>query len=148
MNETSHKEDGHPESGHPESGHSECGYSLIEAVVAILILAVAILPMASMFDSALTASQSGGDYDKARALAHRTLEEIRALDFERAVEEYESGTLSNCASGKFSCEVEAEFVDGNLAPTTDSKTRMLVAVEVEWDGKSFETSGLVAAGRP
>ncbi len=128
--------------------NEEGGYSLIEAVVAILILAAAILPMASMFDSALTASQSGGDYDKARALAHAALEEIRALDYEEAVEEYESGTLSNCKSGKFFCEVEAEFVDGNLVPTLDSKTRMLVAVEVEWDGKSYETSGLVAASRP
>lgn len=128
--------------------NEEDGYSLIEAVVAILILAVAILPMASMFDSALTASQSGGDYDKARALADRTLEEIRALDYEKAVEEYESGALSNCASEKFSCEIEAEFVDGNLLPTLDSKTRMLIAVEVEWDGKTYETSGLVAAGRP
>lgn len=126
----------------------DTGYSLIEAVVAILILAVAILPMASMFDSALTASQSGGDYDKARALAHRNLEGIRALDYEKAVEEYEDGTLSNCESGKFFCEVEAEFVDENLSPTPDSKSRMLVTVEVEWDGKKYETSGLVAAGRP
>lgn len=116
--------------------------------MAILILGVAILPMASMFDSAMNASESGGDYDKARALAHKTLEEVRALDFERAADEHEAGTLSNCSSGKFACEVEAEFVDGDLAPTTDSKTRMLVAVGVEWDGKSFETSGLVAAGRP
>lgn len=133
---------------HNDDKYFEGGYSLIEAVVAILILAVAILPMASMFDSALTMSQSGGDYDKARALADRTLEEIRALDYEKAVEEYESGTLSNCTSGKFLCEVEAEFVDGDLAPTLDSKTRMLVAVEVEWDGKTYETSGLIAAGRP
>jgi Tfp pilus assembly protein PilV len=128
--------------------HKEGGYSLIEAVVAILILAVAILPMAAMFDSALTASRSGGDYDKARALADRILEEARALDFERAVEEYETGTLSDCSSGKFSCEAEAEFVDHRLAPTSASKTRMLVTVEVGWDGKTYEASGLVAAGRP
>lgn len=128
--------------------HKENGYSLIEAVVAILILGVAILPMAAMFDSALTTSQTGGDYDKARALAHATLEEIRALDYERAVEEYEAGKLSNCASGKFLCEVEAEFVDGTLAPTSESKSRMLVKVVVDWDGKMYETSGLVAANRP
>lgn len=128
--------------------NDEGGYSLIEAVVAILILAAAILPMASMFDSALTASQSGGDYDKARALADQTLEEIRALDFENAVAEYEDGSLSNCESGKFLCEVEAEFVGGDLAPTLDSKTRMLVTVRVEWDEKTYETIGLVAAGRP
>ncbi len=128
--------------------NEEGGYSLIEAVVAILILAAAILPMASMFDSALTASQSGGDYDKARALAHATLEEIRALDFENAVAEYEAGKLSNCESGKFLCDVEAEFVDDNLSPTSASKTRMLVTVKVEWDEKTYETSGLVAAGRP
>lgn len=131
-----------------EKLHKGDGYSLIEVVVAILILAVAILPMASMFDSALTASQTGGDYDKARVLAHRSLEEIRALDYEKAVEEYESGTLSSCNSGKFSCGAEAEFVDGELLPDENSRTRMLVAVEVEWDGKTYETSGLVAASRP
>jgi Tfp pilus assembly protein PilV len=133
---------------HNDDVYSENGYSLIEAVVAILILAIAILPMASMFDSALTASQTGGDYDKARTLADRTLENIRALDYERAVEEYEAGMLSDCASGEFSCGVEAEFVDGNLSPTSASKSRMIFTVEVEWDGKTYETSGLVAAGRP
>lgn len=126
----------------------ESGYSLIEVVVAIIILAVAILPMASMFDSALNATQSGGDYDKARALAHQTLEEVRALDYERAAAEYGSGTVSSCASGKFACEVEAEFVDEDLQPGGGSRTRMLVAVEVGWDGKTYETVGLVAASRP
>jgi prepilin-type N-terminal cleavage/methylation domain-containing protein len=127
---------------------NERGYSLIESVVAILILGVAILPMAAMFDSAMNASRIGGDYDKARALAHATLEEIRALDHERAAAEYEDGSLSDCASGKFSCEVEAEFVDENLSPTSESESRMLVTVEVEWDEKTYETHGLVVAGRP
>ncbi len=127
---------------------SESGYSLIEVVVAILILAVAILPMASMFDSALNASQIGGDYDKARVLAHRSLEEIRALDYERAVEIYGSSAPPVCGEGKFECGVEAEFVDESLSPTPDSKSRMQIQVVVEWDEKTYETSGLVAAGRP
>lgn len=131
-----------------ETFHKEGGYSLVEVVVAILILAVAILPMAAMFDSALNASRASGDYDKARALAHRTLEGVRVLDYEEAVDGYGSGTTSSCASGKFSCEVETTFVGEDLRPDGSARTRMLVAVEVEWDGKTYETVGLVTASRP
>ncbi|MGH3087322.1 MAG: type IV pilus modification PilV family protein [Rubrobacteraceae bacterium] len=126
----------------------EAGYSLIEVMVAIIILAVAILPMASMFDAALNASQTGGDYDKARALAHQTLEEIRALDYERAAEKYAVDAPPSCASGKFTCSVDAEFVDGNLQPDGDSRSRLLVAVEVEWDGKTYRSNALVTASEP
>ncbi len=131
-----------------ETLNKEEGYSLIEVVVAILILAVAILPMASMFDSALNASQNSGDYDKARALAHRSLEEIRALDYEKTVEIYGAPTPQGCDEGKFECGIETAFVGDDLQPNENTKTRMLVAVEVEWDGKTYETSSLVAASKP
>lgn len=119
----------------------------MEVVVAIVILAVAILPMASMFDSALNASRASGDYDKARALAHRTLEGIRALEHERAVGEYGGEAPTSCAAGKLDCSVRTEFVDDELAETPDHESRMLVRVSVRWDGKSYETSGIVAAER-
>lgn len=128
----------------------EGGYSLTEVLVAITILAVAILPMASMFDSALEATGAGGDYDRARALAHRTLEEVRALDYRRAAEDYPPGATLACptSDGKFTCEVKTEFVGEDLQPDESSKTRMWIRVSVGWEGKSYETDGLVTADEP
>ena len=132
----------------------ESGYSMVEVMVTIMILALAILPMISMFDAALHAAVLGGNYDRARALANEKLEEVRALPYSQpggavdsVIEKYPPGTPATGAEGIFTYAVRTEFVDASFAnnPGRSSPTsQMRVEVEVEWQGKSYTTTGFVA----
>src|SRR5918998_3966733 len=59
----------------------ESGYSLVEVMVAIVLLAIAILPMFAMFDTGLHSANRGSNYDKARALAKKQLEQAQSLSY-------------------------------------------------------------------
>jgi hypothetical protein len=59
----------------------ESGYSLVEVLASILILALAILPMVGMFDMGLNGATRGSNYDKARALAKKQLEQAQSLPY-------------------------------------------------------------------
>jgi len=136
--------------GSPES---ESGYSLVEVLAAIMILSLAILPMVGMFDAGLRAAMLGSNYDKARALANEKLEEVRALPYERpggaadsVVELYPPATPVTGTEGMFTYTVLAKFVDANFSsPHVSPPTpQMRVELEVEWQGKSYTTTGFVA----
>ena len=59
----------------------ESGYSLVEVLASIVILALAILPMFAMFDTGLHSATRGSNYDKARALANKQLEQAQSLSY-------------------------------------------------------------------
>ena len=59
----------------------ESGYSLVEVMVSILILTIAILPMMTMFDTGIDSANRGSNYDKARALAKKQLEQAESLSY-------------------------------------------------------------------
>ena len=59
----------------------ESGYSLVEVMASIIILAIAILPMVAMFDTGLNGATRGSNYDKARALAKKQLEQAQSLSY-------------------------------------------------------------------
>jgi prepilin-type N-terminal cleavage/methylation domain-containing protein len=148
---------------------SESGYSLVEVIVAMMILTVAILPMMSMFDAGLRASNLGSNYDKARALANEKLEEIKALSFRdpdnpagapanSILEKYKpvnepstaSGGLGpgspvTGTSGIFSYTVTTRYVqqDFNTIPATPIRTSFVkVTVQVSWQGKSITVTSI------
>ena len=143
---------------------NESGYTLIEILVAILLLSIAIIPMVGMFDAGLRAAVLGSNYDKARALANGTLEEVKSLPFaddgdaNNLLERYTpvnepgppvglgAGTPVSCDEDIFDCEVTTTYMNEDYA--TEASTRTLwikIDVVVRWDGsKSFRTSGLVA----
>lgn len=131
----------------------EWGYSLVEVMAAIMILTLAILPMVGMFDMALRAATLSGNYDRARALANEKLEEIRALPYSRpggtadsVIEKHPPATPATGTRGIFAYTVRTSFVDAGFAdPAHSSPTsQMRVEVEVEWQGKSYTTTGFVA----
>jgi prepilin-type N-terminal cleavage/methylation domain-containing protein len=137
----------------PEHTARRDGYSLVEVLVAIAILSLAILPIVGMFDAALRAATLGGNYDKARALANEKLEEIRALPYSNAggapdsvTEKYPPATPSSGKRGIFTYTVQTRFVDASFSNPNDSPptSQMRVEVEVEWQGKSYTTTGFVA----
>ena len=61
--------------------HEESGYSLVEVMASIMILAIAILPMFAMFDTGLHSANRGSNYDRARALANKQLEQAQSLSY-------------------------------------------------------------------
>lgn len=131
----------------------EEGYSLLEVLVAIIILTVCIVPMVGMFDAAINASGTGSDYDRARSQANRSLEHLRALDYEEAVRLHGPGGSGGCPGDdpedRFSCTLTATFVDEDLGPGGGgSGTRMMLDVEVTWEDNSYRQAGLVTADSP
>jgi prepilin-type N-terminal cleavage/methylation domain-containing protein len=137
----------------PERAARGDGYSLVEVLAAIAILSLAILPMVGMFEAALRAATLGGNYDKARALANEKLEEIRALPYSdpggaanSVTEKYPPATPTSGKRGIFTYTVQTRFVDASFSNPTDSPptSQMRVEVEVEWQGKSYTTTGFVA----
>lgn len=136
----------------PERAVRGDGYSLVEVLVAIAILSLAILPMVGMFDAALRAATLGGNYDKARALANEKLEEVRALPYsdpggvvDSVTEMYPPATPTSGKRGIFTYTVQTKFVDASFSTPTESPptAQMRVEVEVEWQGKSYTTTGFV-----
>ena len=137
----------------PERAAGESGYSLVEVLAAIVILSLAILPMVGMFDAAFRAAVLGGNYDKARALANEKLEEVRALPYaepggaaDSVTERYPPATPTSGTEGIFTYTVETKYVDASFSNPGDSPPapQMRVEVEVEWQGKSYTTTGFVA----
>ena len=137
----------------PERAAGESGYSLVEVLAAIVILSLAILPMVGMFDAAFRAAVLGGNYDKARALANEKLEEVRALPYaepggaaDSVTERYPPPTPTSGTEGIFTYTVETKYVDASFSNPGDSPPapQMRVEVEVEWQGKSYTTTGFVA----
>jgi prepilin-type N-terminal cleavage/methylation domain-containing protein len=132
---------------------SEPGYSLVEVLAAIVILSIAILPMVGMFDAALRAAVLGGDYDKARSLANEKLEEVRVLPYKKpggaadsVAEIYPPATPVTGTEGIFTYTVRTKFVEADFSNPSNSPptSQMRVDVEVQWQEKSYTTTGFVA----
>lgn len=121
---------------------SESGYSLVEVLAAIFILTAAIIPMVGMFDAALRAVTTSGDYDAARACAGQKLEQAKSLPYETVSAGLPNGT---CEPSGFSYEVDEEFVDTQLQSVEGDQGLTRVTVTVRWDGgDSYGTTGVVS----
>lgn len=119
-----------------ELAAEERGYSLLEVLAAMTLLAIAVIPMVGMLDGALRAVNTSGSYDTARTLANDRLEEARLLgDANPGTETVEDGftrRVETCATtGSGSC--------GGGLP----EGLLLVNVTVEWEGGSYEVSGIL-----
>jgi prepilin-type N-terminal cleavage/methylation domain-containing protein len=120
----------------------ESGYSLVEVLAAIVILTVAIIPMVGMFDAALRAVSTSGDYGVARACAGQKLEQVRSLPYETV-----SGGLpgGSCEPSRFSYAFHEEFVNAELQEIQGDQGLTRVTVTVSWDGgDSYAATGVVS----
>ncbi len=114
--------------------------------------------MVGMFDAGLRAAMLGGNYDRARALAHEELEEIRALPYNNpdvavnsVVEIYPPGTrtCTDAIPTPFSCQVETAYArldnaSNSIVDDAAARTMMRVTVTVTWSAGSYSTTGLVS----
>jgi prepilin-type N-terminal cleavage/methylation domain-containing protein len=139
----------------------ESGYSLVEVMVAIVILTIAILPMMAMFDTGLDSANTGSNYDKARALAKKQLEQAESLSYGTVRTAFPNAPCDFDNSGL--CEVEnlqvpaaedpngefdhfryairKQYVEpsGNTFINADDDTGMMqITVEVSWGGENFD----------
>jgi prepilin-type N-terminal cleavage/methylation domain-containing protein len=146
---------------------NEAGYSLVEVMASIMILAVAIIPMVGMFDMALNAATRASNYDQARALAKKQLEQAQSLSYGTVKISFPNAPCIFNDSGL--CEVEnlelpvAEDPDGEfdnfryairkqyVTPSgstfvnADDDTGMMqITVEVGWGGDNFDDNTYTA----
>ena len=120
----------------------ESGYSLVEVMAAIVILTTAIIPMVGMFDAALRAVSTSGDYGVARACAGQKLEQLRSLPYETVSAGLPDGT---CEPSGFSYAFHEEFVNAELQGVQGDQGLTRVTVTVSWDGgDSYATTGVVS----
>lgn len=141
---------------------SEAGYSLVEVIVSILILTAVIIPMVSMFDVGLRTTNSGGNYDTARATANAAMENVKVLPYNKVstpaadsvVERFGPGADRACpvaVPAGFTCTVRTRFANSSLTAFQDAPqtTQMEVVVRVSRDGSStvIRTTGLVSGSR-
>ena len=139
----------------------ESGYSLVEVMVSIMILAIAILPMFAMFDTGLHAATRGSNYDIARALANKQLEQAQSLSYGTVRTAFPNApcTFDNnglCAAedlevpiaedpngefDRFRYAIRKQYVEpvGNGFDDAEDDTGMMqITVEVGWGGAAFD----------
>ena len=149
----------------------ESGYSLVEVMASIVILGLAILPMFAMFDTGLHSATRGSNYDKARALANKQLEQAQSLSYGTVRTAFPTnapcGWLSS--GGRLRCEVEdlevpaaedpggefdnfryairKQYVEPNgngFANADDDTGMMQITVVVGWGGAAFNATTYTA----
>jgi Tfp pilus assembly protein PilV len=134
----------------------ESGYSLVEVLASIILLTLAILPMVGMFDMGLNGAIRGSNYDKARALAQKQLEQAQSLSYATVRTEFPNAPCTFddnsglCAAedledpdgefDRFRYTVRKQYVEPNDTGGFDnsedgSDTGMMqITVDVGWDG--------------
>jgi Tfp pilus assembly protein PilV len=117
----------------------ESGYSIVEVMVAIVVLTIAIVPMAGMFDAAITAANASGDYDEARTCAVQILEHVKSLPYETV----EAGD-GVCEPSGLGYEIAARPVDADLGYGSGDEGLKMVTVTVDSGGSSYSVSGVVS----
>jgi prepilin-type N-terminal cleavage/methylation domain-containing protein len=147
-----------------ERFREESGYSLVEVMVAIMILAIAIIPMVSMFDMGLQTATTASNYDKARALAKKQMENAQSLPYGTVKTNFpsaapctfdgsglcESSNLQDPEFPNFRYTIRKQFVQlnasGTLVNTGEDKGMMRITVVVGWGGTTFNENSYTATG--
>jgi prepilin-type N-terminal cleavage/methylation domain-containing protein len=139
----------------------EPGYSLVEVMASIMILAIAILPMFAIFDTGLHSATRGSNYDKARALANKQLEQAQSLSYGTVRTSFPNAPCAFDGSGRcevgnlevpaaedpggefdnFRYAIRKQYVEPNgigFVNAEDDTSMMQITVEVGWGVDSFD----------
>ncbi len=145
----------------------ESGYSLIEVVASITLLALAILPMVGMFDMGLNGAIRGSNYDKARALAQKQLEQAQSLSYGTVRTAFPNAPCAFDGSGRcevgnrevpaaedpggefdrFRYAIRKQYVEPNgngFVNAEDDTGMMQITVVVGWGGAAFNATTYTA----
>ncbi|HJQ28551.1 MAG TPA: prepilin-type N-terminal cleavage/methylation domain-containing protein [Rubrobacter sp.] len=120
----------------------QCGYSLVEVMVAIVVLTVAIIPMVGMFEAAIRAANTSGDYDEARTCAVQKLEQVKNLPSETVENGLRDGV---CEPSGFGYTVDAQPIGTDLGDGSGDEGLTRITVTVNWGGgNSYNVAGVVS----
>jgi prepilin-type N-terminal cleavage/methylation domain-containing protein len=120
----------------------ESGYSLVEVMVAIVVLTVAIIPMVGMFEAAIRAANTSGDYDEARACAVQKLEQVKSFPYETVEVGLPGGV---CEPSGFGYTVDAQPIGTDLRDASGDEGLTRITVTVNWGGESsYSVAGVVS----
>ena len=120
----------------------ESGYSLVEVTVAIVVLTVAVVPMVGMFEAAIMAANTSGDYDEARTCAVQKLEQVKSLPYETVERGLPGGV---CEPSGFGYTIATQSVGTDLGDGSGEEGLSMITVTVSWGGgNSYGVSGVVS----
>jgi prepilin-type N-terminal cleavage/methylation domain-containing protein len=117
----------------------DSGYSIVEVMVAIVVLTIAIVPMVGMFDAAIRAADTSGEYDEARTCAVQKLEQVKSLPYETV----EAGD-GVCEPSGLGYVIGTRHVGTDLGGTSGDEGLTMVTVTVDSGGSSYSVSGVVS----
>ena len=136
------------------------GYSLVEVLASIVILTLAILPMVGMFDMGLNSATRGSNFDKARALANKQLEQAQGLSYNAVRTNFPNAPCTFGGSGlceatnlqdpnsefnHFRYTIRKQYVNGStFANAPDDTGMMKITVVVGWGGNTFNDTTYTA----
>ena len=111
-------------------------------MVAIVVLTVAIIPMVGMFDAAIRAANTSGDYDEARTCAVQKLEQVKSLPYETLGDGLRRGV---CESSGLGYMVDAQPIGTDLSDGSGDEGLTRITVTVNWRGdNSYSVAGVVS----
>lgn len=115
--------------------------------------------MVGMFDAGLRTATTGGNYDKARALANKQLEEAKSLPYATVRDTFPNGTsapnptvtsslLDTPAEAKLPAgskyQITKRYIAISLADSPSDQGLMKLTVTVRWDSNNYSTTGVVS----
>ena len=111
-------------------------------MVAIVVLTVAIIPMVGMFEAAIRAANTSGDYDEARTCAVQKLEQVKSLPYETVEDGLPGGV---CEPSGFGYTVDVQPIGPDLSDASGDEGISRVTVTVTWGGGgSYGVTGVVS----
>lgn len=111
-------------------------------MVAIVVLTVAIIPMVGMFEAAIRAANTSGDYDEARTCAVQKLEQVKSLPYETVEDGLPGGV---CEPSGFGYTVDAQPIGTDLSDGSGDEGLTRITVTVNWGGEnSYSVAGVVS----
>ena len=104
-----------------------------------MVLTIAIVPMVGMFDAAIRAADTSGEYDEARTCAVQKLEQVKSLPYETV----EAGD-GVCEPSGLGYVIGTRYVGTDLGGTSGDEGLTMVTVTVDSGGSSYSVSGVVS----
>jgi hypothetical protein len=132
---------------------------MVEVLASIMILSLAIIPMVAMFDLGLNAATTSGNYDRARALANKKLEQAKSLSYDQVKSNFPvagatmvsgvynsptpiNNTVQSDVPAGYSYTVRKRFVEARL-PAGSTNQMNFVAVSSDTGVTSPNLGGMI-----
>jgi len=120
----------------------KAGFTLTEVLMAMAVLLIGVLGVIQLFPTGLNASRESKDETVATNLVQAKLENFKAANYDDIVNEDRAkvSTNPNDPSYKFDRQTQVQYVDTNLAQSTQDLGLKKIIVTVFWQENGQEKS--------